>query len=205
MAKSSPSRVLGPHGPLPPGYLSLGQHLEISWAALLLLAWLNYQDSQGVIPLALLACALHEGGHLLALALVGAPLGKIRLTLVGAEMLLPSGLTYGQEILCALAGPGVNLLLAWLVYPWFPLFAGIHLALALVNLLPLAPLDGGRVLGGILRLVCPLAWAEGFLEVLELGLSCLLLFFALILAHQGGSVTLLFLAIWLLWGQRARR
>lgn len=37
--------------------------VEVTGGFLLLTAWLNYLDRQGVVPLALLACALHELGH----------------------------------------------------------------------------------------------------------------------------------------------
>ena len=37
--------------------------LRISPGFLLLMAWLLYWDGQGIVPLALLACALHESGH----------------------------------------------------------------------------------------------------------------------------------------------
>ena len=34
--------------------------VEVTGGFLLLTAWLNYLDRQGVVPLALLVCALHE-------------------------------------------------------------------------------------------------------------------------------------------------
>ena len=46
--------------------------VEVSAGCLLLLAWLNYWDTQGVVPLALAACLLHELAHYGALRLAGA-------------------------------------------------------------------------------------------------------------------------------------
>ena len=46
--------------------------VEVTGGFLLLTAWLNYLDRQGVVPLALLACALHELGHWAALRALGA-------------------------------------------------------------------------------------------------------------------------------------
>ena len=37
--------------------------VEVSAGCLLLLAWLNYWDTQGVVALGLLACLLHELAH----------------------------------------------------------------------------------------------------------------------------------------------
>ena len=47
----------------------------------------------------------------------------------------------------ALAGPAASFLLALVTAPLCPTLAGVSLALGGFNLLPLAPLDGGRVLG----------------------------------------------------------
>ena len=60
--------------------------VEVTGGFLLLTAWLNYLDRQGVVPLALLACALHELGHWAALRALGARVRRVRLTAVGAEM-----------------------------------------------------------------------------------------------------------------------
>ena len=59
-------------------------------------------------------------------------------------------LSYGGELLAVAAGPGCNLLL-WALLSltgWPPLdpFAGAHLILGALNLLPVRPMDGGRLL-----------------------------------------------------------
>ena len=69
--------------------------VEVTGGFLLLTAWLNYLDRQGVVPLALLACALHELGHWAALRALGARVRRVRLTAVGAEMEVDRGLSYG--------------------------------------------------------------------------------------------------------------
>ena len=68
------------------------RRVEISGGALLMLAALYYLDGQGVLPLALLACALHEAGHWLAIRALG------------AFNLLPAAQLDGGRVLwCALA------------------------------------------------------------------------------------------------------
>ncbi len=67
-------------------------------------------------------------------------------------------------ILVAFAGPGINLILAWVaaiamhlsiehgtfLHTFLPLFFRINITLAAFNLLPILPLDGGRILTGLL-------------------------------------------------------
>lgn len=112
-----------------------------------------------------LAALLHESGHLAALWLLGARLERLSLRLTGAEIGYRSErLSYGGEVLLALAGPGMNLLCACLCAflariwpePWLYRFIGCHLTLALFNLLPALPLDGGRALKALLEFRWPL-------------------------------------------------
>ena len=79
--------------------------VEVTGGFLLLTAWLNYLDAQGVVPLALLSCALHEMGHLLAIRMLGGRVRRISITAVGAEMELDRALSYGNECLAALGKP----------------------------------------------------------------------------------------------------
>ena len=131
--------------------------MEVTGGFLLLAAWLNYLDRQGIVPLALLSCTLHELGHLLVLLLLGVRVRRLSITAVGAEMEIDRSLSYGGEVLAALAGPLVNLALA-LTFCRFSrgwVFAGLNLVLCCFNLLPVGRLDGGRVLR------CVLAWLLG--------------------------------------------
>ena len=173
--------------------------VEVTGGFLLLTAWLNYLDRQGVVPLALLACALHELGHWAALRALGVRVRRVRLTAVGAEMEVARGLSYGGELLAALAGPGVNLALA-LAFSPLPgggLFAGLNLALACFNLLPVGQLDGGRMLR------CLLAWLLGPARAHWVGagldrfLTAGLLLFGVLLVCFGGTATLFLTSCWL--------
>ena len=102
-----------------------------------------------VLPLPLLfaavtAAGFHEICHFLAAKMLKIPVFRIRFTAMGCIMELgPMGRK--QELICAAAGPLGSLLL-FAFYPVIPLTglcAGIQ---GLYNLLPVYPLDGGRIL-----------------------------------------------------------
>ena len=103
--------------------------LTVSPSALVLLAAFLLLSRGLILPAALLSAALCH-----------------------AELYVPDlhRLSYGGELLAVTAGPGCNLLL-WALLSltgWPPLapFAGAHLILGALNLLPVRPMDGGRLL-----------------------------------------------------------
>ena len=110
-------------------------------AALCLLGWCDLR----LCGLFLLALALHEAAHLTALALFRRPVLGLTLSAGGAKI-ETEALTLRQEALSAAAGPLVNLLSGALTLRCVPAFSAVSLGLAAVNLLPLYPLDGGRIL-----------------------------------------------------------
>ena len=173
--------------------------VEATGGFFLLLAWLNYLDTQGLVPMAMAACALHELGHYLTLRRLGGRVRAIRLTAAGAEMVLSRPLGYWQEGLTALAGPGVNLLLALVLcgrVEWAA-FAGLNLVLACFNMLPVGRLDGGRALYCTLALLAGPGWAGWIGRRLDLAGAVLLLAGGAAALGVGGNLTLLLVALWL--------
>ena len=115
-------------------------------------------------------------------------------------MVLCRPMGYGQEMVAALAGPGVNLLLAVLCcrWSWGTLFAGLNLALGCFNLLPVGRLDGGRFSQGLLAVFCGLNVAEQIGALLDGCLVGSLLLAGALLAWKNGNITLLSVGLWLL-------
>lgn len=97
----------------------------------------------------LLAALLHECGHVAVLWYYGIPIQKIRLSSLGATIGVGT-VSYRQEISCAAAGPAANALLAAAFRYLSPRFAFCNLGLLAFNLLPIYPLDGGRILRALL-------------------------------------------------------
>lgn len=120
--------------------------LSLLFPALLTALLLARPD--GLAVPCLLAALIHEGGHLLAMLWLGVPPEDCVLGAFGARIRLGHRLpSYGQNLLISLAGPLINLFcmsILFLCGRTTP--ALVHLALALLNLLPSAALDGGEIL-----------------------------------------------------------
>lgn len=171
---------------------------------LLLVGILLYLDQKvGFLAWGVLASVSHELGHILASRRFGGRVEVLSLTVTGAELRFsyPAVLSYGAESLIALAGPAVNLLIGALSLCFrFHLLAMTSIVIGLFNLIPILPLDGGRIL---FNLVCEWAGVSVSEHVTSVcaGVFIGVLFGAgLIAAVHYANIVLLILAGWLLTG-----
>ena len=178
--------------------------VEVSPGFLFLLGALFWLDEGvGLLPWGLTACAVHELGHIAAAAALGGRIEGLSLTVVGAELRIgyEVPLTYGRDSLVALAGPAANLLWGGLALALhWELAAALALADGAFNLLPIMPLDGGRVVYGLLAGRLDIDWAERLMTALSGCLVGLLIGVGAVAAVQFANVTLLLTALWLLAG-----
>ena len=154
-----------------------------------------------------LACLVHELGHAGAIRLLGGRTDGLTLTGFGA-VLRPRRrrmFSYREECIVALAGPAASFLLALLAAAWGKRFggdayllAGLSLALAVFNLIPAAPLDGGRALGALLTRLLGPDRGERACRTVTVVLGGCLGVLGLWVLVRGGSFTLLLCAGWLL-------
>lgn len=191
--------------------------VEISGGALLIWALLYYIDIDGVTPMILLSCLLHELGHCLAIHLLGGQVNRLRLTFAGAELRLSAAkpLSPRRMMLVALAGPAANLLSALTaaalarrgVGSWLYFFAGLNLGLAVFNLLPAGWLDGGRLLREGLSWLGREELGEAVIALFAwIAATALLGLGGALFWHSGGrNFTLLLAGVWMLWGTGRRR
>lgn len=127
------------------------ERVSISPGFCLLAAWFALENGWGLLWTVLGAAALHELGHCLTLALLGAPVTGLRIGIFGAELEVDRrAMSYPGELAAVLAGPGANLLCAVVLTAaggtrW-AVSTGANLVLCAFNLLPVRTLDGGRAL-----------------------------------------------------------
>jgi stage IV sporulation protein FB len=118
---------------------------KIEFSFLLLIALSYFLQNKNVIYVILFS-ALHEIGHIIMLYILGGKAQKITIAYYGIGLVHKSRFNDFKQILFLLSGVSVNLIFALL-----NIKRNINLALFLVNILPLYPLDGGRAFKLILN------------------------------------------------------
>ena len=141
-------------------------------ASMVLYAWIfnSWELSLGITALLF----IHEIGHYLVIRAKGLPASlPVFIPLVGAYVAMrrmPASVRDEAEI--AVAGPAMGalsaivcfLLFQWTQEPNLLLLARLAFLLNLINLIPVAPLDGGRIVGAISRWI----WVLGLLLIAAL-------------------------------------
>lgn len=127
--------------------------LPFLFVVLLMLAF----DAVWMTVLMLAVAAIHELGHIVAAMLIG--VGDIslpRAVLTGLRIRTGRLLSYREEVIIALGGPLINLVLFLVLLPlcrasdYVLAFAAVNLLTALSNLVPIRGFDGQRILIGLL-------------------------------------------------------
>lgn len=174
--------------------------LDIKPAALLAFALIYFFDESGFVALVLPAVAVHELGHFLAMKIAGLRLRCLRLGLFGPELDYWGSLTgpWGAVVLAAgpLAGLVYFALCMIFPYEYCRLSGEMSLALSCFNLIPLLPLDGGRLM--------QLALGELYHKISRV-ISFLFAGAAFALWLSNGWFSLFAIALWLVWANNKNR
>ncbi len=99
-----------------------------------------------------LSAVLHECGHILAFSALGLDMPHISPVARGVRLVSPRQLSYREELIIATGGPLINFLIWVIGLLWrgrvtaLSAFGDANLLTALCNLVPLADLDGERIL-----------------------------------------------------------
>jgi Zn-dependent protease/CBS domain-containing protein len=164
-------------------FAGIGVYIHATFLLLLALvgvvAWLQARSAAGVADgvafiVAIFVCVvLHEYGHALAARRYGIPTRDITLYPIGGVSRLERMPEEPhEEMLVALSGPSVNILVGVVLFAWLQVTGGmpalsglgiiggpflprlmvVNLWLAAFNLIPAFPMDGGRVLRALLAM-----------------------------------------------------
>ena len=152
----------------------------------------------------LLPIAVHEAGHLLALRLMGFRLRSVQLEARGLCIRYAGLGGWLQEAIAALSGPLAGLVYGLLILflpvscaAWLEISASVSLLLTAFNLLPILPLDGGRMLYALCMRSLSEEEANRLVRGLSVAALAVLLLLGLVLLIWQKSVGLLAAGLWL--------
>ena len=172
-----------------------------------------------IMRVMLVVLAAHEIGHALAAKAVGLRVPSLELTPVGGVAKI-EGLYETEpwrDIVVSVAGPLTNLLIAmgaaFGAHPlgWWPgqhvqTLIRCNIALMLMNLIPVLPLDGGRILRGVLCKWMPRSRATRILAYAGMALGGLVMAAGIILLVKGhANLTLIMTGSYLIYAAASER
>lgn len=190
--------------------------LRLSWLWLLFLPIFLYHHMGKTLFFLFLMLSLHEGAHMLVAALFHYPMEGVIVYPFGlcAKMKTLGMGSVWQEILIILAGPCMHLFFPFL----FSLLAScdvissgyqvylcnLNTSILIFNLLPIYPLDGGRLLQSFYHLFFRYTWAQRMTFLSSLIHLVLLLYYRILTTPSACLVMgFLFFQILISWKQLA--
>lgn len=144
-----------------------GTDIQVHVSLLAYLAYAGFIGHLKIVVIALVSIILHEAAHAVASACLGQKPRCLEITSLGAVMRIEdeSALMPLRRMLVLLAGPAATLMLCWTAvartaYTWMGVEIGqliftTNLCILMLNLLPVLPLDGGRLLVLLLDIFLP--------------------------------------------------
>ena len=184
-------------------------HVSVSAGAILLGALIYCTASFSELAAILTPVIVHELGHIVVLRLYGLRIRRISADLRGLCIEYGGLCTPSGHIVSALAGPAAGLAYAFAAScvsqkvsnETLTLSAGVSLLLSLFNLLPIVPLDGGRVFSVAASELLGGRRGDALTKAVGLALSAALLLSGIYLMWKGEGTALTLAALWLLLAQ----
>ena len=120
--------------------------IEVSDSVLIIVIAALLLDTTMLTIMFLVAALIHEIGHLIAIILCRCKILKIKLTVFGGVIKYHNYESKIKDIIIALSGSFMGFIASYISAKLvFFTFSGANLILSIVNLIPVMPLDGGRV------------------------------------------------------------
>lgn len=187
-----------------------GKRITISLALTLAAAFIYYVVSIETTIAIALPVAVHELAHIIALRFFGLKVKSVRAELTGLCIDYCGFAEPVAHITAAFAGPAGGFIYAYAASliaretgcAWMELSAGISLLLSVFNLLPVLPLDGGRILLGLMTMLFGARTGERIAYRISIAITVLLLIAGTVLAFNNGSKAPAAAALWLMLAQR---
>ena len=177
-------------------FTAFGIRFEISFLFTAFVSVMLLTDKTGALHYFLAAAVLHEAAHLAVMLSIGQKPRAVRLIPGGVNLEERDIATGSEEAAILLAGPFINLA-AGLISSGR--FATVNLALGLFNLLPVAGLDGGRLMELIVIKSLGKRTADTFLKINSLLLAAgFTAVFFLLLAKGAENLSLLIFSLYML-------
>lgn len=184
----------------------LNTEIYVSFLFVAVITFMLATDKTGLAFPVVLAVAMHESGHLFAMWLLASQPKSIRLIPASVQITRSINGKYKNDILIALAGPVVNLVLFITLYVNFIAFKNeavlyfslINLIVGIFNLLPVTGLDGGTALFSLLAKKYDINKASLVLRIITLIIAVAVTFLAVTLTIKGQlNISVYIVAIYL--------
>ena len=119
--------------------------IQIGFLFTATLSLLSLTDKSGSVFLSVVFSLFHELGHIIAMALCKEEIESLAFHPFGISMKLrkSSALSFGEDVFVLLSGCVTNLV--FIILPTSQTVTYINIGILLFNILPIANLDGGRV------------------------------------------------------------
>lgn len=157
----------------------------------------------------LVPIVIHELGHLTVMQALRLSAHAMRVTVKGLQLEYGGYVSFAGLIAAAASGPAAGIIYAfaasWLgnryANDYLLLSAGISTVLSLFNLLPVLPLDGGRILHTFAYCAAGRQFADKLIDICGFTVSVAMFALGAVLMWKGYGAGLEIAAIWLLLAQ----
>lgn len=169
--------------------------IKVSIPFVLLIVSMYILDSASVFIPTFFAVIIHELSHILAIFLCGAGVDTVDIRAFGIRVNVPelSYMPYKKEIIIAAAGPLAGIITASIALAAANIFhtvildyfIGINVLVTAINLIPVYPLDGGRIILATMLMYLPVRVAYTVSYVLAIASIGILFGLCAFLAVRG--------------------